>query len=261
MDPAAPTSSELPLASLVEPLLMLVVLLNFVVLGSSRLRPAIRAVGVQGFTVGLLALVGEPHHTVRNVAVGLAAMALKGLIVPRMLEKAMASQHTERETRPLVGFVASLLLGALGTGAAIWIAGRLPMGQEGRQLYVPAALSCVVSGFWVLTTRRTAVAHVFGFLVIENGVFTFGLLLLGVLPSLVEAGVLLDVFAGVFIMGILLSHIDREIAKAPHDAIGPERDPLPPPDEPLTSLRESGTFRALRSTDPQGAYAPEPHGS
>jgi hydrogenase-4 component E len=45
---------------------------------------------------------------------------------------------------------------------------------------------------------------------LENGVYVFGLTLTRRVPFLLEVGVLLDVFVGVFIMGIIVFHINRE---------------------------------------------------
>jgi hydrogenase-4 component E len=46
---------------------------------------------------------------------------------------------------------------------------------------------------------------------LENGIYLFGLTLIDGLPLLVEMGVLLDVFVGVFIMGLVLFQISREL--------------------------------------------------
>ena len=53
-----------------------------------------------------------------------------------------------------------------------------------------------------------------GYLLLENGIFLFGLLLLEAMPLIVELGVLLDLFTGVFVMGIVSHHINREFASA-----------------------------------------------
>ncbi|MSP92517.1 MAG: hydrogenase [Myxococcales bacterium] len=244
--------ASLPFA---EPLLMLVIVLNFFTLGSSRLRASIRAVGVQGFVLGVAALALHPGQSWRGVAVSVGAMAIKGIVIPRMLDQGLEPGTTPRETHPHVGFVASLMLGAAGTAAALLfartLAGDGAPSVGGSWLVVPAALSGVLAGFWMLVTRRTAISHVLGFLTIENGVFAFGLLLLDAMPELVEAGVLLDVFAGVFTMGLLLEQIDRDVAAAAHDGHDAEQ-------EPLTSLRETGRFRAVRQTDPLGLRREEP---
>ena len=65
-------------------------------------------------------------------------------------------------------------------------------------------------GLLVLTTRRKALSQVVGYLVLENGIYVFGLSQVERVPFLVEMGVLLDIFVGVFIMGIVVFHINRE---------------------------------------------------
>ena len=52
--------------------------------------------------------------------------------------------------------------------------------------------------------------QVIGYLVLENGIYLFGLMLLHEMPILVELGILLDVFVGVFVMAIVVYHIRRE---------------------------------------------------
>ena len=49
-----------------------------------------------------------------------------------------------------------------------------------------------------------------GYVLLENGVYLYGLTQSDRVPFLVEMGVLLDVFVGVFVMGIVLFHINRE---------------------------------------------------
>src|SRR5204863_2282585 len=89
----------------------------------------------------------------------------------------------------------------------------LPLAEEHKHaLLVPASLSTVWTGFLMLTTRKRAILQVLGYLLLENGIFLFGLLLLEAMPLLVEAGVLLDLFTGVFVMGIIIQHIHKEFA-------------------------------------------------
>jgi hydrogenase-4 component E len=85
-----------------------------------------------------------------------------------------------------------------------------PSASSVSELLVPAALATVLSGFLVMATRRKAITQVVGYLILENGIFVMGLSLVDALPFLVEAGVLLDLFVGIFVMGIILNHIQRE---------------------------------------------------
>jgi len=70
----------------------------------------------------------------------------------------------------------------------------------------------VLTGCIVLTTRRKAITQVVGYLILENGIFILGLSLLDAMPFLVEAGVLLDLVVGIFVMAIILNHVSREFA-------------------------------------------------
>jgi len=77
---------------------------------------------------------------------------------------------------------------------------------------VPASFSTVVTGFLLLTTRVKAITQAIGYLVLENGIFIFGMLLVAAMPFLVEIGVLLDLFVGIFVVSIIIHHINREFA-------------------------------------------------
>ena len=77
---------------------------------------------------------------------------------------------------------------------------------------VPASLATVLDRLPPADHPQKAIIQVLGYLVLENGIFVFGLLLLEAMPFLVEVGVLLDLFVGVFVMGIIIHHISREFA-------------------------------------------------
>jgi hydrogenase-4 component E len=196
--------------SLREPLLILALSLNFFALGVDRVRAVISAIALQGALLSVLALLVHPEVDLRTVPLVAGTLVLKGLIIPGLLFRAMRAVDVQREVDPPVSYLASLLLGAAGTGLAFVLAGRLPLAEEhAGQLLVPASLSTVLTGFLLLTCRRKAVLQVLGYLVLENGIFLFGLLLLEAVPFLVEVGVLLDLFTGVFVMGIIIHHINR----------------------------------------------------
>ena len=197
----------------VDLLLVVVLLFNFLLLGQSRLRAVVQCVAVQGVLLGVLLVVSHGTHDLRAIVLGLVAMALKGVIIPGMLMRALAEAGIRREVEPLVGYVASLLLGAVGTALAILFANTLPLSPEhAHTLIVPASLATVFTGFLVLTTRRKAITQVVGYLTLENGIFLFGLTLLQAMPFMVEIGVLLDLVVGIFVMGIVIDHIHREFS-------------------------------------------------
>ena len=195
----------------VDPLLILALALNFVALGVSRIRGVISAVALQGILLGILALLVHPVVELRGILLVVVTIGLKGFIIPRFLVHAMREANIQHEVKPVVNFMSSLTLGALGTGLAMVFAYTLPLAEEHKHsLLVPASLSTVWTGFLMLTTRKKAINQVLGYLLLENGIFLFGLLLLEAMPFLVEVGLLLDLFTGVFVMGIVIHHISRE---------------------------------------------------
>jgi hydrogenase-4 component E len=198
---------------ILDPLLILALALNFVALGVSRIRAVINAVALQGILLGLFPLFVHPDIALRGYLLVIGTIALKGFVIPTFLIHAMREANIQHEVRPVVNYMTSLLFGAVGTGLALVFSYTLPLAEQHTGLLlVPASLSTVWTGFLMLTTRQKAIMQVLGYLLLENGIFLFGLLLLEAMPFLVEVGILLDLFTGVFVMGIIIHDISREFA-------------------------------------------------
>jgi hydrogenase-4 component E len=196
-----------------DPLLILALALNIVALGVSRIRAVIQAVALQGMLLGIAPLLSHPGPSLRGILLSVAIIGLKGFGIPMLLFRAMREANIQHEVQPLIGYMNSLLLGAVGTGLAMLFSHTVPLAKQHTDLLlVPASLATVWTGFLLLTTRRKAIMQVLGYLLLENGIFLFGLLLLEAMPFLVEIGVLLDLFTGVFVMGIIIHHISLEFA-------------------------------------------------
>lgn len=195
-----------------DSILIILILLNLVLLGSSRLRNAIRMVAAQGFLLGLLPLLTHTGGAWKAaLLLGAGSAGLKGFVFPALLNRAMRETQVRRDIEPLVGYVYSLLIGVgVLVVCAVWGA-RLPLPWPAPSLLlVPAGLFTAWTGLFLIMARRKAITQVLGFIVLENGVFILGLLLADAMPLLVELGVLLDVFVAVFVMGIMIFHINRE---------------------------------------------------
>jgi hydrogenase-4 component E len=198
--------------TLADQLLVLVLLINFVSLGTSRLMFSIRAVAAQGVILGILPGLIHPFSW-HLVAITVVIIAVKGFVIPMMLGRAVRSAEIKREVEPFLGYVPTLLLGAVFTALSFGFAGRLPMLPEHQNyMFVPASIATLMTGFLVLTTRRKAISQVIGYLVLDNGIFIFGLLLTEAMPIMVEAGALLDLLVGTFVMGIVINQISREFS-------------------------------------------------
>ncbi len=185
--------------------------LNLMALASSRMPSIIRIEAAQGMVLGVLPLLLEPESSALVMAVAAAVVGVKGFVIPGLLRRAMRAANIDREVEPLLGFVPSLLLGAAATVGALALGLALPLMPEHAQLLlVPGAFATVICGLVLLMGRTKAISQVCGFLMLENGIYLFGLLLLGSTPLLVEAGILLDLTVAVFVIGIIVDRIQRE---------------------------------------------------
>ena len=192
--------------------LVFVMLINFLALGSSRMNVSIRAVALQGVTLGILP--GIMHtFSWHLLAITAGIILAKGVAIPWLLVGAMRRAEIRREVEPLIGYIPALVLGAIGTALAFVFAAKLPLAPEHQGLlFIPASIATLLAGFLLLVTRRKAISQVIGYLVLENGIFIFGLLLTEAMPVMVEAGALLDLLVGIFVMGIIINHISREFS-------------------------------------------------
>ncbi|HAP43894.1 MAG: hydrogenase [Spirochaetes bacterium GWD1_61_31] len=195
--------------NLVNTILVIVLALNLFALGNSRLMSVIRIVSAQGVLLGLLPLVMHGHITIAALLAAGVGIILKAIIIPSMMLRALRDADIKREVEPLIGFLPSIILGALATGFSLLFVTLPGLADEAAvSLVIPTSFATVLVGFILLTTRYKAISQVVGYLVLENGIFIFGLLLVEALPLVVEMGVLLDLFVGIFVISIIVNHIN-----------------------------------------------------
>jgi hydrogenase-4 component E len=198
----------------VDAVVALLIVTNLLLLGTGRLRSGVTIVALQGLVVGLLPLLLHAGDgAVRPWVLAGGSMLLKGAVFPWLLRRILRESGTRREAEPFVGYTLSVAIGIAAVIFAIWVGTRIalpgPLAAD-LSLVVPAGLATLLIGLFLTVSRRTALSQVIGYIVVENGIYTFGVALVGGVPLLVELGVLMDVFVAVFIMSIAAYHISRE---------------------------------------------------
>ncbi|MGO8704513.1 MAG: NADH-quinone oxidoreductase subunit K [Candidatus Brocadiia bacterium] len=196
----------------IDVVMVALILTNLVVLGSSRLNTCIRIIALQGVALGTLPLMAGPSVLpLRMIALTAGTMGLKGVVFPWLLLRAMRQAEVRREVEPYVGYIWSVVVGLVSLAVSVWLGARLPLpGPAHPTLAVPVALFMIFVGLFVIISRRIALSQILGYIILENGIYAFGMVILGEAPVLVELGVLLDAFVAVFVMGIAIYHISRE---------------------------------------------------
>jgi hydrogenase-4 component E len=207
-------------------LLVLLILTNLALLGSSRLQGCIRIVAMQALLLGAMPLLAEGDELgLRVLLLAACGTAVKALLLPWLMRRAVREAGVQREVEPIVGYTTSLIAGVLLLGLAIHLSTRLPLPTaDAASFLIPTALFTILTGLFLIVARITAVMQVLGYLAMENGIYAFGMAFAVEEPLLVETGVLLDVFAAVFVMGITIYHINREFDHIDTDRLSALKD-------------------------------------
>ncbi|MFE1312515.1 hypothetical protein [Streptomyces sp. NPDC058755] len=191
-----------------------------IVLWRRELASIVRVFALQGFALAAIAvLLGAHEERWDLVAVGLGIGALRAGVLPYLMRRALAALSRDRqrygdegaetrETQPLVNVAASLLTAALLTLLAYAVARPLTeLNPTPATRALPVGLAVVLIGFFVLVTRRRALAQVVGFLLLDNGITATAFLATSGVPLIVELGVSFDVVLAVLVLQILTTRM------------------------------------------------------
>jgi hydrogenase-4 component E len=193
-----------------DSLLVCVVLIDLALLATSRLVTLVRIAALQGVLISALSLyVGGADPAA--ILTATASLVLKGIVFPFMLLRAMRETSINREVEPYIGLNLSIIIGLALLALSLWLGSKLPLPVPvAATLIVPVALFTILAGLFLIVGRLKALTQIVGYLVLENGIYTFSLAISHQSPWIVELGILLDVFVAVFIMGVMTYQINRE---------------------------------------------------
>ncbi|WP_039639454.1 hypothetical protein [Streptomyces sp. 769] len=183
-----------------------------VVLWRRELTAIVRLFALQGIALAAIALLlglREDRWNLIVVAAGIGA--LRAALLPYLIRRALnalvagcGESEEVRETQPLVNVAASLLTAAALTLLAYAVARPLvELDPTPATHALPVGLAVVLIGFFVLVTRRRALAQVVGFLLLDNGITATAFLAASGVPLIVELGVSFDVLLAVLVLQLL----------------------------------------------------------
>jgi len=210
-----------PMYVLIETIYAAGLLTCFALLGTSRIGACIRWLSFQGILFGMVPLIiPNDGLTTRTLLLAGGNIALKGIVFPWILLKLRARADYSREVQPFVSFVMSILCGILILALSVWLTQEMkPALIHAPVVLLDSSIFLIFVGLFLMISRRNALMQVIGYLVLENGIFVFGVITVVGMPLLVELGVLLDAFVGVFVMGIAIYHITREFGSMDVDRL------------------------------------------
>ncbi|MBS3955874.1 MAG: formate hydrogenlyase [Methylomicrobium sp.] len=191
----------------------LIGLASFLMLGQGRLLRLIFVFALQGLlltmTAALSAYSLNNHHL--YISAGLT-LVLKVMFIPWMLRRQVLAMHMNRDVEALENKTLVMLGGASLMVFSYYV--LHPIVQSSSTIMVNAlavSLSVVLLGMLLMISHRQAVAHVVGFMSIENGLFFAAIVATNGMPMVVELGIAFDVLVAAVLFGIFFFHIRTSI--------------------------------------------------
>lgn len=210
-------SATSPEGVLLDTAAVVILLCAFACLGSKLFDRYVVYYGIQSIVLSLGAAVVAVHEHDAGLWV-LAALTLliKGIGIPYGTRHFLIERFAlKRDIALSTGLSSSLIFGAFLTAFAFLATapGTVPDALV-AQAVVPISTAVILLGGLCMVVRRHTIAQLIGWLIIENGVFLGAIATVATFPFIVEAGVFLDLIAGVLIMVTFVSGLAHQLAEA-----------------------------------------------
>jgi hydrogenase-4 component E len=169
----------------------------------------IKMLTVQGLLLFVIAIFSLTEYNVGGIIFAAAeTLLLKAIIIPLFLRKTVRENNVVREIEPYITNFHSILIETLILGAGFAAAYFAATAGGGVKPFAfGIAVSSVLTGLFIIISRKKLLTHVMGYMVIENGIFLMSLAVAAELPVLVSLGVSMDILIGVLLAGIFINRI------------------------------------------------------
>ncbi len=178
----------------------------------SRIEEYIKMIAIQGFILFLMSIVEFRNLDMTHfVIMVLETLGLKTIIMPMFLMYIVRKNEITRELDPYLSNFYSLLITTsiyvAGLFISFWVSG---VAQDIRPLHFGLSIATILVSMFIIVNRKKVITHVLGYMIFENGVFLLSLSMAGEMPIIVDLGVLLDLFVGIFLLGIFVNAIHEK---------------------------------------------------
>ncbi len=198
----------------------------FYVAMSSRMEAYIKMLAAQGallFAVSLHSISPSEHITFSFII--FETLVLKTIVIPLYLMKLIRQNEIQRESKPSIPNLYSLMIvsaiTAVGFVFAYWLTGTH---QPVNPLFFGGAISVILAALFIIMTRKKLITHIIAFIFLENGIFLLSLSVAREMPFIVNLGVMLDIFAWVLLAGIFVKMIQTSFTGQNIDSLKGLRD-------------------------------------
>lgn len=178
--------------------------------GVTRVRAQLWGLSLQtallaGVCVALGLLPGAGHYLILAATV----LAIKAVAIPVFLAWSARRLDITRDAGTVFGPTVTLFAGCGVLTVAHFLAPRFAVPTMGHAGAAGVALALLLIGMLLMITRRLALSQVIAFLVLENGIFLYGLTQTHGMPLLLGMGIAFGVLVAVMIAGLVINRLNR----------------------------------------------------
>jgi hydrogenase-4 component E len=193
---------------------------------ASRIEAFIKTLAFQGALLFLLVIIDLGDISFLNVAfLVLETLAVKTVAIPLLLLRAIRRNEIGREVDPRrPQFFRLVLAGAIflsGFLIAFWADQIGPVAQP---LYFGTSLAMIIASLFLIVNRERIITHILAYMTMENGIFLLSLSVASEMPMLINLGVLLDLFVGIFLFLVFFNTIQSLYDKGTVDVLSKLKD-------------------------------------
>lgn len=215
-------SSTTPAGILLDVCGGLILLCSFGSLGSKLFDRYLAYYGIQSIVLSVATgVVAWTYGRIELWVLAVLTLVIKGVAIPTSARRMLLVRlDLKRDVALSTGLSTSLIVGGALTVYAYLVTRpqELPAGLTASAV-VPISTAVILLGALIMVVRRHTVAQLLGWLILENGVFLGAITLVATFPFIIEAGIFLDLVAGVLIMLVFVSGLTHRLAHATADEL------------------------------------------
>jgi hydrogenase-4 component E len=175
---------------------------------AKRISTCIALFSVQSLVItAQIIAVSRMHHSAEGFVIAGLVLTVKVVAIPYALYRIVEELKAPRDVSSSTSSSQSVFIAA-GLILLSFFAVRPYVGVlGGDQAMLAAAVALVLTGGFLMVSRKKALMQVVGLLVLDNGIFLAALTTTFGMPLIIEIGIVFDLLMGVFLMGLFVFRI------------------------------------------------------
>ena len=185
---------------------------------TTRLSAYVLILVLQGLLVaGVHTLAFFNDFAWSHVVIAAGVLVIRTWLIPSYIVKIIRDldmRHGDNTRRYHPGFLIQMAAVVIG---AFVVSHQLSRQTPVSVITLGAAIAGMAAGGLLIMRRRLLLAHIVGFLIIENGLFLLAIGIQAEMPWMIELAGFLDLFVLVFLMGIAMNHLKTHFPEGESD--------------------------------------------